>query len=73
LTKRRRPRGAKNGDDVMHCVTCGDAVWVRTYDRDIRADIIHFQRCIPCIANGQASGELGPGLDGGTYEEASRG
>jgi hypothetical protein len=74
VSRRNRQRGVVvNGDGVMYCVNCGDDVWTYSYDIDIRADILHFRRCIPCIAKGQASGELGPGLDGGTYEEAKRG
>jgi hypothetical protein len=65
-------RGCVNDEGVMYCVTCGDDVYVWSYDKDIREDIIHFQRCIPCIAKGQASGALGPGLDGGTYHEGER-
>jgi hypothetical protein len=69
---RQHPRGVVNDDGVMLCLDCSDDVWTHSYDRDIREDIIHFQRCIPCIAMGQASGELGPGLDGSTYAEAER-
>jgi hypothetical protein len=72
VTRRKHRRGVVNGDGVMHCMTCGDDVWTNSYDRDIRADILHFRLCIPCIARGQASGDLGPGLDGGKYTEAKR-
>ena len=72
MNRRKRQRGVMNGEGVLHCVKCGTDVWTNSYDRDIRDDILHFRRCIPCIAKGQASGELGPGLDGGTYEEAKR-
>lgn len=68
--RRKKQRGVVNDEGVMYCVTCGTDVWTNSYDRDIREDIVHFQRCVSCIAKGQAAGELGPGLDGGTYSPA---
>lgn len=67
--KRRSKHQPGNYDGVMYCVACGDDVWTRSYDRDTRDDILHFQRCIPCIAKGQAAGTLGAGLQGDTYHE----
>jgi hypothetical protein len=72
VTRQATRRGVVGRDGVLYCIGCGTDVWTRSYDKDIREDIEHFQRCIPCIAKGQASGELGPGLDGGTYTEADR-
>jgi hypothetical protein len=68
----KRARGVVGRDGVLYCRDCGTDVWTYSYDKDIREDIVHFGRCIPCIAKGQASGELGEGLDGGTYSEAIR-